>query len=143
VVHVPLTYRPRPLEGGESLLLGTMEHSVLGTRWVYDGAGDPVFATTLAATIATGGANAEELLDDGGQVTRRDPAVSVRGSGDDDAGPSGPWEVVDDADVTRLVAGHAELLVVRRVGVAVSYPLTLEARWGDRPAVDVAGLRLS
>src|SRR6476646_399803 len=35
--QVPLTYRGAPLEGAERALLGTMEHIVLGTRWVYDG----------------------------------------------------------------------------------------------------------
>ena len=43
VVHAPLTYRGAPLDGAEGHLLGTMEHSVLGTRWVYDAPGDPVY----------------------------------------------------------------------------------------------------
>ncbi len=34
--HVPLTYRGAPLDGAEAFLVGTMEHSVLGRRWVYD-----------------------------------------------------------------------------------------------------------
>ena len=42
VAQVPLTYRGAPLPGGEPSLVGTMEHSVLGRRWVYDGCGDPV-----------------------------------------------------------------------------------------------------
>ncbi len=48
VLQVPLTYRGAPLPGGESALVGTMEHSVLGPRWVYDGTGDPVYVATLA-----------------------------------------------------------------------------------------------
>src|SRR4051812_8833691 len=36
LVHVPLTYRAAPLEGAEAHLIGTAEHEVLGTRWVYD-----------------------------------------------------------------------------------------------------------
>src|SRR5438270_5818036 len=39
VVHVPLTYRGAPLAQAEEFLVGTTEHSVLGTRWVYDGCG--------------------------------------------------------------------------------------------------------
>ena len=38
VFHVPFTYRGAPLVGAEEFLIGTTEHSVLGTRWVYDGA---------------------------------------------------------------------------------------------------------
>ena len=142
VVQVPLTYRSAPLAGAEQHLLGTVEHSVLGTRWVHDGCADPVFVTTLAATIATGGTHAEELLDDGQSVTRRDTAVHVEGSGSDDAGPSGPWVLVEDGHVTRSVSEHAELVVARRVGAAVPHPLTLTARWADRAEVTLAGLRL-
>ena len=35
-LFVPLTYRGAPLAGGEADLVGTTEHSALGTRWVYD-----------------------------------------------------------------------------------------------------------
>ena len=56
VVHVPLTYRGAPLEGAEAHLLGTTEHSTLGTRWVYDATGDPVWRAALARTVAEGGA---------------------------------------------------------------------------------------
>src|SRR5690349_10364756 len=55
VVQAPLTYRGAPLEAAEQHLLGTMEHSVLGTRWIYDGCGDPVWAAALATTVLTGG----------------------------------------------------------------------------------------
>lgn len=59
VYQVPLTYRSAPLEGAEHALLGTMEHSVLGTRWVYDGPHDPVYVSQLMATILGGGASDE------------------------------------------------------------------------------------
>jgi len=49
VFHVPLTYRDEPLAGAEDALITEMEHSVLGTRWVYDGLRDPLLVTMLAA----------------------------------------------------------------------------------------------
>ncbi|MFD8806887.1 1,4-alpha-glucan branching protein [Streptomyces sp. NPDC059597] len=49
---VPLTYRGAPLPGAEHALIGTSEHGVLGKRWVYDGAHDPVLVTELLALIA-------------------------------------------------------------------------------------------
>jgi len=49
VYQVPLTYRGAPLEGAQHALVGTMEHSVLGRRWVYDGPHDPVYASQLLA----------------------------------------------------------------------------------------------
>jgi len=44
---VPMTYRSGPLAGAEDGLIGTTEHGVLGTRWVYDGAQDPVAVSQL------------------------------------------------------------------------------------------------
>lgn len=49
--HVPLTYRGSPLAGAEDALLGTSEHGVLGRRWIYDGAHDPVLVTQLLAAF--------------------------------------------------------------------------------------------
>jgi trehalose synthase-fused probable maltokinase len=51
VYQVPLTYRAAPLEGAQAALVGTMEHSVLGRRWVYDGPHDPVYAAQLRALV--------------------------------------------------------------------------------------------
>jgi len=48
---VPLTYRGAPLEGAEHALVGTMEHGVLGKRWVYDGCHDPALITELLSLI--------------------------------------------------------------------------------------------
>ncbi len=50
--HVPLTYRGDPLEGAEKALVGRAAHGVLGTRWVYDGARDPVLVSQLLALLA-------------------------------------------------------------------------------------------
>ena len=49
--HVPLTYRAAPLAGAEAALIGTSEHGVLGLRYVYDGASDPVLAAQLIALL--------------------------------------------------------------------------------------------
>ncbi|WP_042384458.1 maltokinase N-terminal cap-like domain-containing protein [Streptacidiphilus melanogenes] len=49
--HVPMTYRGAPLAGAEHALIGTSEHGVLGTRWLYDGVHDPVLQAQLAALL--------------------------------------------------------------------------------------------
>jgi hypothetical protein len=54
VIQVPLTYRDEPLDGAGDALITEVEHSVLGTRWVYDGVGDPTYVTMLAAVSMTG-----------------------------------------------------------------------------------------
>ncbi len=51
IYQVPLTYRGAPLEDADHALLGTMEHSVLGPRWVYDGPHDPIYVVQLIDTI--------------------------------------------------------------------------------------------
>ncbi|MCL2463446.1 MAG: hypothetical protein FWF28_00010 [Micrococcales bacterium] len=50
VYHVPLTYRGAPRED-ERGLIGTLYHSVLGLRWVYDAEADDVYRTVVADTI--------------------------------------------------------------------------------------------
>jgi hypothetical protein len=49
--HVPLAYRGAPLPGAERGLLGTSEHGVLGRRWIYDAAHDPVAVAQLLAFV--------------------------------------------------------------------------------------------
>ncbi|MFC1402110.1 MULTISPECIES: maltokinase N-terminal cap-like domain-containing protein [Streptacidiphilus] len=51
--QVPMAYRGAPLDGpeAEAALIGTSEHGVLGTRWLYDGAQDPVVTAQLAALL--------------------------------------------------------------------------------------------
>ena len=51
VYQVPLTYRGEPLGSADHALVGTMEHSVLGRRWVYDGPHDPVYAAQLLELV--------------------------------------------------------------------------------------------
>ena len=49
--QVPLTYRGAPVEELAHALVGTMEHGVLGPRWVYDATHDPVYARQLLALV--------------------------------------------------------------------------------------------
>ncbi|EMY35203.1 hypothetical protein D477_005541 [Arthrobacter crystallopoietes BAB-32] len=81
IVHVPLTYRGAPLPGADSSLAGTMEHSVLGQRWIYDATADPVFAAALAATILEGRPQAEVFRDVDGTLEPIPAVVTVRGTG--------------------------------------------------------------
>ena len=56
---VPLTYRGAPVDRADGGLVGTSEHGVLGTRWIYDAAHDPVAVTQLLAFI-TGSTTAQQ-----------------------------------------------------------------------------------
>ncbi|WP_336715438.1 CG0192-related protein [Arthrobacter sp. USHLN218] len=81
IVHVPLTYRGAPLNGAEAALAGTMEHSVLGDRWIYDATADPVYVATLAAAILQGSTGADVFRDVDGTLEPVPAVVTVRGSG--------------------------------------------------------------
>ncbi|MGY1437744.1 maltokinase N-terminal cap-like domain-containing protein [Streptomyces reniochalinae] len=47
--QVPMAYRSAPLAGADDGLIGTLDHGVLGKRWVYDATHDPV---AIAQTYA-------------------------------------------------------------------------------------------
>ncbi|MET8654329.1 maltokinase N-terminal cap-like domain-containing protein [Nocardia aurea] len=51
---VPMTYRAAALPECADALVGTTEHGVLGTRFVYDAPADPVFRTQLRALVRGG-----------------------------------------------------------------------------------------
>ncbi|WP_129311394.1 1,4-alpha-glucan branching protein [Streptomyces sp. L2] len=94
---VPLTYRGAPLEGAGHALVGTMEHGVLGTRWVYDGCHDPVLVTeSLALIEGRARAQAQSLTDTPDHdVTRACtcgplPAAVAPAAADDDTGTRVP-----------------------------------------------------
>jgi hypothetical protein len=105
---VPLTYRGAPLDGAEHALVGTMEHGVLGRRWVYDGCQDPVAAAQLAALL-DGRAQAQDQ--NASDVPDRDITASYTGES-----PL-PTELTatDDQDGTVLTAPHGPTLRVHRV----------------------------
>ncbi|MEV0430785.1 hypothetical protein [Micromonospora sp. NPDC050495] len=118
ILQVPLTYRGAPLAGADRWLVGTTEHSVLGRRWVYDAAGDPVYQAALAAAVLDGAGQAEEYFEVDGRREVRAASMTVRGgrlAGVDAAGIGAVREVVD-AEPTRLVTERVELALVRRPG---------------------------
>lgn len=138
VLNVPLTYRGMPLAGADDFLVGTAEHSVLGTRWVYDGCGDPVWAEALATTMLTGGTQAEEFIDVDGRLELRAPTVTVWGSGTVST-PVGPIDAVscrDEGPATVVRSEQLELVVIRVLGAEARGEQTLTARWaGGEPTV--------
>ncbi|GAA1419326.1 hypothetical protein GCM10009601_16060 [Streptomyces thermospinosisporus] len=73
---VPLSYRGAALEGAaDEALIGTAEHGVLGTRWVYDGLQDPVVREQLLALL-----RGEAVPQHQSESNTPDPSVTVHGS---------------------------------------------------------------
>lgn len=89
LVHVPLTYRGAELAGAEEWLVGTMEHSVLGTRWVYDAPGDPVYVAEVTRVVREGDSQVRLLVETPEGPVERPLTMQVRGSGPlDDGAPA-------------------------------------------------------
>jgi hypothetical protein len=145
VLHVPLTYRGAPVAELDELLVGTMEHSVLGKRWVYDACGDPVWAAALATTVLTGGTEAEQVMEEDGLLVAQKPTATVRGSGSAEMKVPDVDTVScrDEGPTTVVQAGALGIVVVRVVGADVSSPYLLTGSWiGGGPAV-LAGVSTS
>lgn len=134
--HVPLTYRGAPLAGAEEALAGTMEHSVLGSRWVYDGCGDPVYAHMLATTMLTGGHEAELIVETDAGQERLDATARVRGSGGGTGVTALPTrlETRTENDITTIETDVHTLHVARRVGAALpgDATATLTGEWSTK-----------
>jgi hypothetical protein len=107
--HVPLTYRGKPLDGADGALVGITEHGVLGTRWVYDGTRDPVFAERIVALIQGTAEPQAQSQNDTPDLTVRTRAASPARL------EPGGFSVADTPDGTRLTieVGDAAQLSVR------------------------------
>jgi hypothetical protein len=122
IYQVPLTYRGAPLEGADSFLVGTMDHSVLGPRWAYDACGDPVYVNAIAAALGGGITQADEYIEINGEMTRRDRNIEI--SVEDavaPAGAPGTLERVVDGDPTLIVTDTMELSLIRNLSSATPH----------------------
>lgn len=146
VHQMPLTYREAPLAGGDAWLLGTAEHSVLGTRWVYKAFGDPVYAAALAGAIIGGTGQAEKLVQVDGGLVRREPDMSVvADAGEAAVVPAvGEIERLTEGDPTVIVTDTVELVVVGRLDAGVELTdMVLRGAWpGQETPLPLASARL-
>jgi Maltokinase N-terminal cap domain len=140
--QVPLAYRGAPLADAEMHLLGTMHHSVLGPRWIYDGCGDPAAVRALITAMVTGASQSDVEVESDGQMVTMPPTVVVRGSG----APGSPVSAIESVtcheknNVTQCITRAYRLDVVRVIGSAIEAPIILTGTWDDQPIVTLAGL---
>ncbi|MEX1078343.1 MAG: hypothetical protein WED09_04475 [Homoserinimonas sp.] len=133
VMQMPLTYRSVPLADADDWLIGTLRHSVLGTRWVYDGTGDPVYLLTVMTTIIAGGSQAELYLEIEGERVKRESTAKVSGSGIDGASLPGLPSVHDLS-----VRNDRQDTVVETGDWTVTVPRVLSAHQNDADQNDVS-----
>lgn len=124
LLQVPLTYRGSPRADGEEWLIGTLEHSVLGTRWVYDALGDPVYLSELAKAALQGGHEVEQFRETPEGRVPVPSTARVRGSGE-------PGAVVPDLAALHI---HVVRVLDDSEGGGTDAPAghTLTGSWGGR-----------
>ncbi len=139
VYVVPLTYREAPLDGADDALASQMEHSVLGTRWIYDGLRDPLFVTMLAAVSMTGQGEALGLAVYEGRWYVAPSTVRISGGGwGRERVPVDGFELErDDESGATLRNDRFQLDVFRRPVPGPKPPIGLRASWDgqDHPVV--------
>ena len=135
VLHVPLTYRDEPLDGAEDAFIAEMQHSVLGTRWVYDGLRDPRLVMMLAAVTMTGQGEALGMAVYDGRWYIAPTNVRIHGGGWTlERVPVDRFELrVDDTTATRLRNDRFDLTVFRRPIPGPCPPIGLTATWDGQP----------
>lgn len=126
LLHLPLTYRGAPLPGRADHLVGTLEHSVLGKRWVYDGNADEVALACFRRALRGEQEQAELEVWDGGRVVEHRPQqVLVSREGGAEGEGSG-------------AAAEERVLLARDLGEEPEGARRLLARCGDRQWVVAA-----
>lgn len=135
VLHVPLTYRDEPLEGADEAFVAEMNHSVLGTRWIYDGLGDPLFVTMLTGFALTGQGEALGMARHEGHWYVAPSKVRVRGGGwTQERVPVDGFDL-ESADETcvALRSDRFELTVFRRPPARSRPRIGVTAVWSGQP----------
>jgi hypothetical protein len=131
VYQVPFSYRDAPLEGAADALVGEMEHSALGTRWVYDGVRDASLVVMFAAVAMTGQGEALGMAEHEGRWYVAPTNVRIQGGGwPRERVAVDRFELVsDDAAGAVLRNDRFELTVFRRPVAGSRPPIGLTGTW--------------
>jgi hypothetical protein len=138
LLQVPLTYRSAALDGADAGLAGTLDHSALGTRWVYDGLADPVFVRMLSAVTMSGAGQAVGMVEVDGRWVVVPPTVRLSGGGITDRVPVDRFERQADDDGWAVLGNDRfELRMARRPTEGGQPTIGLTATWPgqDEPVV--------
>jgi hypothetical protein len=139
LLQIPLTYRDEPLDEMDDALIVTMEHSVLGTRWVYDGLRDPRLVVMLAAVAMTGQGEALGMARYDRRWYIAPSNVRIQGGGwTQERVPVDGFQVErDDATSVVLRNDRFELTVFRRPAPGPRPAIGLTATWVGLPTAVV------
>ena len=135
LLQIPLTYRDEPLEGADDALIVEMQHSVLGTRWVYDGLRDAQLVAMLAAVAMTGQGEALGMAEYDARWYIAPSNVRIQGGGwTQERVPVDGFELGhDDATTAVFRNDRFELTVFRRPVPGPRPAIGLTATWNGQP----------
>jgi hypothetical protein len=135
LLQIPLTYRDEPLKGADDALIVEMQHSVLGTRWVYDGLRDPRLVLMLAGVSMTGQGEALGMAVHENRWYIAPSNVRIQGGGwTQERVPVDGFEVGhDDESGSVLRNDRFELTVFRRPVPGPRPAIGLTATWDAHP----------
>lgn len=127
--QVPLTYRGAPVDAWTDHLVGTLDHPVLGQRWVYDAVADPVYLAALAEAVYDGAPQAAQFRAIAGGEVPIEPTVSLAWS----AGKGGRAPARAGGRVVGLDTPRGAVLLFRSLDprADVVGPTALLASQGD------------
>lgn len=135
LLQVPLTYRDAPLAGADDALIAEMQHSVLGTRWVYDGLRDPQMVIMLAAVAMTGQGEAlgMAVYDDRWYIAPSNVRIQGGGWTQERVSVDG-FEIENSDEATVVLRNDRFTLTVYRRPVPGPRPaIGLTATWDEQP----------
>lgn len=133
--QVPVTYRDEPVDDQDATLISEMEHSVLGTRWVYDGLSDERFIIMLAAVAMTGQGEALGMVmhDDRWYIAPANVRIQGGGWTQERVPVDGFRLESDDGTTVVLHNNRFELTVFRRPVPGPRPTIGLTAGWDGQP----------
>ncbi|MGO1543771.1 MAG: CG0192-related protein [Gulosibacter sp.] len=129
IYQVPLSYRGSAMADAGRFLVTELEHSVLGHRWVYDAAADPVAVAAFVAAIMSGQTQVDVFVD--GQDTALPVSVAVQGTGEQQRAPQATLVGLHtEGSVTRVRTDSLALDIYRVVSGVRESAFRLDALSG-------------
>jgi hypothetical protein len=134
-LQAALTYRSAALDGADDHLIATIDHSVLGRRWVYDAAADPVAARCFERSLTGAQQQAELEVWAGGRVVgHREPTVTLSVVDVEEGDDSG---LAESTGASAPAVGTA-VRIARTLGNRLSGQRRLVATWAGGAATVAA-----
>jgi Maltokinase N-terminal cap domain len=135
LLQIPLTYREAPLDGAEDALITEMQHSALGTRWIYDGLRDDRMIVMTAAVAMTGQGEALSMVMNNDRWYIVPSDVRIEGGGwTQERVPVDGFELQHDGATGAVLRNDRfELTVFRRPQPGPRPAVALTATWSAQP----------